>query len=111
MQNRIIEEITIDPFLLNAIKCYKDCNQIVFGVNSKKDKVPQLVKKLILILISARIFGHSVTLLPQKNNEVFDQISIKAELSTLLYTSTEKLYQFALFYNYYWMRINQQNAL
>ena len=58
-ENRISGTITFYPMLIESIIKYKGCNRLVFGVKSDKKFAPIEVKKLVMILVSAGILGHS----------------------------------------------------
>ena len=58
-ENIISGAITFDPLLIESIIKYKGCNRLVFGVKSDKKFAPIEVKKLVMILVSAGILGHS----------------------------------------------------
>ena len=60
-ENRISGTITFDPVLLTAIKKYPDCNRLVFGVDTNKSPTPIQVKKLILVLLAAKILCYTAT--------------------------------------------------
>ena len=70
--NRNSGDITCVPVLLDKIKKYPGCNQLVFGVNSKKEPQPIMVKKMLLVLIAANILCHAATVkeTPDKDGKV-----------------------------------------
>ena len=59
--NRISSDITFLPVLLDKIKQYPGCNQLVFGVNTNKPPTPIMIKKMMLVLIAANILSHTAT--------------------------------------------------
>jgi len=67
--NRISGDITFVPVLLDKIKKYPGCNQLVFGVKSKKDPQPIMVKKIVLVLIAANIICHAATVKETPDND------------------------------------------
>ena len=68
-ENRISGTITFDPVLLTAIKKYPDCNRLVFGVDTNKSPTPIQVKKLILVLLAAKILCYTATVKETTENE------------------------------------------
>ena len=48
----------LDKDLVEAIRKYPDSNRMIFGTNSNKSPEPIQVKKLILMLIGAKILRH-----------------------------------------------------
>ena len=65
--NRISGDITFIPVLLDKIKKYPNSNRIIFGVNSNKKPAPVLVKKMIVVLVSANILRHTGTVGTKEN--------------------------------------------
>ena len=91
-------DIIFDPILLNTVNKYKDSNRLLFGINSNRQHYSQIVKKLLLILISAWIMVHSVTVLPPNKDKIdYISVSIKAVLTISKYKNTEMIYMYALF--------------
>jgi hypothetical protein len=45
----------LDKDLVDAVKNFKGSNRLIFGVNSDKPPEPILVKKMLLMLIGAKI--------------------------------------------------------
>ena len=48
----------LDKDLVDAIKKYPGSNRMIFGTNTEKRPEPILVKKLVLMLIAAKIVRH-----------------------------------------------------
>jgi hypothetical protein len=48
----------LDKDLVDAIKKYPGSNRLIFGTNTEKRPEPILVKKLILMLMAAKIIRH-----------------------------------------------------
>ena len=57
--NRISGDITFVPVLLDNIKKYSGCNQLVFGLNSKKEPKPIMVKNVVDVNSCRDILSHS----------------------------------------------------
>jgi hypothetical protein len=56
MQSRPV----LDKDLVEAIKNFKGSNRLLFGTNSEKKPEPILVKKLILMLLGAKILQYVI---------------------------------------------------
>jgi hypothetical protein len=51
---------TIDKELVDAIKNYPGSNRLLFGINSNKKPEPVLIKKMILMLLAAKILRYVI---------------------------------------------------
>jgi superfamily II DNA helicase RecQ len=49
---------TIDKELVDAIKSYPGSNRLLFGINSNKKPEPVLIKKMIMMLLAAKILRY-----------------------------------------------------
>ena len=115
--NQISGEITFDPALIDLIRKYKGCNRLIFGVKSDKQPAPIDVKKLVLILVTARILGHCAVVEKNQTDGLNDIVSVKIK-ATLAQSITSNaanndggVVSFALFDDYYWYRIRVREAL
>ena len=107
--NRISGDITFVPVLLDKIKKYPGCNQLVFGVNSKKDPKPIMVKKMLLVLIASNILCHAATVKDSQDKDKKDAEKTTVVLNAVLGYShqsvTNAMPAYAMFDDYYWHRI------
>ena len=58
--NRINGICTIDNRILTAIVDYEESTMLIFNLKSENKLAPVLVKKVLLVLISAEILGYSI---------------------------------------------------
>ena len=104
--NRIGGDITFLPVLCDKIKIYPGCNRLVFGVNSKKPPAPIMVKKMLLVLIAAKILSHTATVGTSTETNVDNvSVTIKAVLGYSMRTNTNDIPIYAMFDDMYWQRI------
>ena len=59
-ENRINGTYSINNTILKAVFDYKDCNLLLFGVNSKNKPQHILVKKILTMLIASGILGYYI---------------------------------------------------
>ena len=103
--------------MIDLIRKYKGCNRLIFGVKSDKQPAPIDVKKLVLILVTARILGHCAVVEKNQTDGLNDIVSVKIK-ATLAQSITSNaanndggVVSFALFDDYYWYRIRVREAL
>ena len=99
-------------------KKYPGSNQLIFGVKSKKEPQPILVKKMILVLIASNILGHAakvekVDICSDKDVPVKDRIPVllKAVLGYSCRSVINGVPTYAMFDDYYWHRIKVINPV
>ena len=104
--NRISGDITFVPVLLDRIKKYPNVNRIIFGINSNKEPAPVMVKKMLLVLVSAKILRHTGTVgTKDTNNTDYTPVLITAALAHSQSSEVGGLLQYALFDDRYWHRV------
>jgi hypothetical protein len=57
-ENPMKNRPTIDKELVEAIKNYPGSNRLLFGINSNKKPEPVLIKKMIMMLLAAKILRY-----------------------------------------------------
>ena len=100
--NRISEAITFDPVIVDSIVNYKESNRLIFGVKSDKKPAPIEVKKLVLILVSAGILGHSATVETPDDESKTSSVKINVTLSPSTHNTQSDSTGLALFDDIYW---------
>ena len=104
-ENRIAGAITFDPAFVDSIIKYKRSNRLIFGVKSDKKPAPIEVKKLVLILVSAGILGHSATVATSEKEGESSIVKINCTLSPSTHNKQCNSTGLALFDDIYWRRI------
>ena len=107
--DRISGDITFVPVILDKIKKYPGCNQLVFGMNSKKEPQPIMVKMMLLVLIAANILYHAAMVETAKDTDGPVDESTPVVLKNVLGYSHQSLKNtmpaYSMFDNFYWHRI------
>ena len=106
--NRISGDITFMPVLVDQIKKYAGCNKLVFGINSKADPAPIMVKKILLVFISANIICQSMTVKDASDGKEVGEDAQVVTKTILRYSHREGstgIQTYAMFDDYYWHRI------
>ena len=106
--NRICGDITFIPVLVDTIKKYPGCSILVFGFNRKLDPTPIMVKKMLLVLISANIIRQSITVHQSSDGQVVGedaQVVTKEVLGYFNRQGSTGIHTYAMFDDYYWHRI------
>ena len=94
------------PVLLDHIKKYPGCNRLLFGVNSNKPPAPILIKKMLLVLISANIINHDASVgVASDKSELGPPVVLKAVLGYSCRQEPNGVPTYAMFDDYYWFRV------
>ena len=93
--------------LVKAIVKYKNANRIIFGVNSNKAPAKILVKKLILLLLAARILGYAIEKKRSKeDNDKTEYNEIHGYLAAVKYFDGRTTSDLALHSDAHWEYIS-----
>ena len=97
--------VTISEVLLKKKCAYPNANWIIFGVESDKLQDPSSVKKLLLVLLTARIVGYNIEKNKTKEeDDIYGQILWSLAFAT--HPDGTKTYILALHYDRYWLTVS-----
>ena len=94
----------LDKALVDALKAYPESNRLLFGMNSKKKPEPVLLKKMILMLLAARILTYNVDTKESSDKQQKSIVTVVASLGFLPGEPTK----LAICDDTYWSRLPQQ---
>ena len=115
-ENRISGTITFDLVLLTAIRKYPDYNRLVFGVDTNNSPTTIQVKKLILVLLAAKILCHTATVKETTENEATNKdkksnITVTVKVLGHSHTNDGNCRIFAMDNDSYWSAIKIRSPL
>jgi hypothetical protein len=103
-QNAMQVPAVLDKALVDALKAYPGSNRLLFGTNSEKKPEPVMVKKMILMLLAARILTYSVITKESTDKQQKSTVTVVASLAFLPGEPTK----LAICEDSYWRRLPQR---
>ena len=94
----------LDKALVDALKVYPGSNRLLFGTNSEKKPEPVLLKKMIMMLLAARILTYNVETKESTEKEQKSIVTVVASLGFLPGKPTK----LAICDDSYWRRLPQR---
>jgi hypothetical protein len=102
--NAMQAQAVLDKALVDALKKYPGSNRVLFGTNSDRKPEPVMLKKMILVLLAARILTYSVDTKESADKKKKSTITIVAALGFVAGEPTK----LAICDDGYWERIPQR---